>query len=233
MLMRLQVNHFREMNGRALFLCTEYGGVAFKMYKQFGYHEINSGNKHMALYVTHTKETFENEYFPPSSSCVVESLSWAHYPASAALFLREQPEVIRCSLLRTYGQSFPEQWMLTPLLQQNKKLRCAVLKNHVNSVVGFSSCGPHPIWKGIYILDVFCHTLFWDKAEDLVKFNLKATGKNRFVAYVDVHEGCKGKQLLLTNLGFMVSTQLKDRVIVDKKGKQFRDVVVFERLQEN
>jgi len=230
-LMRLQLQHFRQNNGKALFLGTACDGVAFKMYKHYGYNEIAPNSGLMAFYTTN-QTNFQNEYFQ-FSSCTLEPLSWSHYPASVALFLRDQPEVIRCVLLRVFGRSLPEEWMLGPILG-NLNIWCSVLKNEQEAVVGFSACGPHPFWKGIYVVDVFCHNDFWGEAVSLVQFNLERSKKinKKLLAYVD-KEGSEAKKEVLGKLGFLEALHLKERVLVTKKGiiEEWKDVLVFERAQ--
>jgi len=227
-LLRIMLRHFKgEMKGKALFLGTNQGSVASKMYKRYGFNEITPTT--MSYYTT-DPESFQRDYFQISPSSI-EPLSWHHYPSSSALFLNDQPEFVRCVLLRVIGKSFPEEWLLPPLLGK-RKIICSVLVSKKGAVAGFSASGPHPIWKGIQLIDVFCHGSFWGEGARLMEFNMKRTKKRikRWMAYVD-KEGSEEKKRALMELGFSEVSEIKEHVMVvkNKETDVFKDAVVFER----
>ena len=73
-LMPVQMEHFRQNGGRALFLGTGFGSTAYRIYSENGFRSVEPGSGAMS-YFTDSPDDFENWYFQNSPS-VVEPLCW-------------------------------------------------------------------------------------------------------------------------------------------------------------
>jgi len=219
-LMRIQMQHFRKLGGKALFLGTD-NPIAFRSYKLIGFNEIIPDGT-MAFYSTNPIE-FEREYFQ-ITPCKIESLAWHHYPSSVALFVRDQLEMVRCIPANVIGRSLPEDWMLELIIGNLRNIKCAVLKTEKGAVVGFTACGPHPSHKEYDVVDVFCHDNFWKDAVALVKFNLDgiAPVTKKLLAFVD-KTGSQSKEKTLRGLGFVQSQSEESKLLSTTP-----DALVFE-----
>ncbi|MBI2504790.1 MAG: GNAT family N-acetyltransferase, partial [Candidatus Latescibacteria bacterium] len=97
-LMGVQMAHFRQEGGRALFLGTGYDSAPYHIYASHGFVGLEPKSGQMEYY-SQTRAEFEEEYFA-KGAVQVEEVQWRHWPASAALFLGEFPGAVRCAPLK-------------------------------------------------------------------------------------------------------------------------------------
>ena len=62
-LMALQMEHFADRGGRALFLGTGYDSVAYKMYQRFGFESVEPQSGYMSYY-TESESDIQRRFFP-------------------------------------------------------------------------------------------------------------------------------------------------------------------------
>jgi GNAT superfamily N-acetyltransferase len=230
-LMQLQSEHFASRQGKALFLDTDVGSVAYRIYEKFGFRSIEKGFDSMAYHAI-SRETSEATYFARAETAI-QPLDWTHWPASVALFTGDFPGIVRCAPLKLIGRQATEAPFL-PLLREEKSRhesgaspRALALQNTLTTaVVGIAAWDWHPIWPDTCLLDIFCHPDFWDKAEDLLAA-LALPDADTYLAYGD--DGCKQKIDVLLAAGFNQVVTLEKRIpsYLSKAGRI--DVALFER----
>jgi hypothetical protein len=230
-LMGIQMGDFRARGGKALFLGTEYGSVAYRMYRKFGFHGVEAQSGYMAWYAI-SQRTFDGAYFA-ASPAEIQALQWSHWPSSEALFLGDHACVVRSAPLRLIGRHSVEAALLGPLqdaearLATNKPPRFQALCScETTAVVGLAGWGWHPLWEGVCLVDVFCHPDHWHAGQDLL-MSLSLPEARRYIAYADA--GCDRKREVLLEAGFEQTMVLKDRVAESRAQSSFRDVAVYER----
>lgn len=234
-LMALQMQHFGERGGQALFLGTGYGSVAYQMYARFGFQSVEAESGYMAYYHT-TQADFEHHYFARPEhpdEVVVQPLQWSHWPASAALFLGDFPGVVRCIRAEIFGRASSEGGLLPLLIegekrqQQGKPPATVVLQNQITrAVVGLATCHWHPIWPESYLLDLYCHPAYWDQGAALLEA-LKLPTQHRVIAYNDRDH--HAKQQVLTNAGFREVAQLPQWLPRTVRQSAWVDVTIFRK----
>lgn len=230
-LMKLLMDHFASRGGKTLFLGTEFGSVAYRIYEKFGFRSIETGSGTMVYYET-LREEFEKAYFAPADTAI-QPLDWIHWPASAALFTGEFPGLVRCAPLKLIGKQTTEAPFL-PLLKEETRRRAegekptalALQNLHTKAVVGLAAWDWHPIWPDTCLLDIYCHPDYWDKARDLLAA-LSLPEVNSCLAYSD--SGCEQKSNLLLEAGFRQAAAFKKLIPSDLAKVSNIEVVLFER----
>ena len=172
-LMAIQMEDFRARGGKALFLGTEYGSVAYRMYRKFGFHSVEAQSGYMEWYAT-SKRTFDAVYFAPGAT-ERQALRWPHWPSSEALFLGDHPCLVRSAPMRLIGRHSVEGAFLAPLQDAEARQATdqpprfnALCNLETTAVVGLAGWGWHPLWEDVCLMDVFCHPDHWDKGHDLL-----------------------------------------------------------------
>lgn len=210
-LMRVQMAHFRQRQGRALYLSTGYDTQPFRLYQKHGFIglEPNSG------YMTWTERPlaeFEADYFSPGPA-VIEPLAWPHWATAPALFMSNAPGLIRCAPLKLIGRKSPEGHLL-PALQARESAPAAasvfVLRKPNGAVVGLAAWAPDELSPDLICADVFCHPSFWTQASALLEHTLDAAPRRRCVAYADTT--CPQKVAALQAQGFQLSATWPQRL---------------------
>lgn len=235
LLMALQMQHFVERGGQALFLGTGYDSVAYHMYARFGFQSVEAGSGYMAYYQT-TQANFEARYFArPTrpSDLVIQPLQWPHWPASVPLFLGDFPGVVRCVRAHIFGRASSEGGLLPLLLegeaqqQAGEPATTVVLQNRVNgAILGLATYYDHPLWPATALLDLYCHPAYWPEAPTLLA-TLQLPAETRTVAYVD-HEH-QAKQTLLSAQGFQPVATLPHWLAATPSRNHPMDVLIFVR----
>jgi len=230
-LMSIQMGDFRARGGKALFLGTEYGSVAYRMYRKFGFHSVEAQSGYMEWYAT-SKRTFDGVYFAAGAT-ELQALRWSHWPSSEALFLGDHACLVRSAPLRLIGRQSVEFVFLGPLqdaearLVTNRPPRVKTLcSRETTAVVGLAAWDWHPLWEDVCLVDVFCHPDYWHAGPDLLA-SLSLPEARRYVAYADAD--CDRKRELLQVAGFEQTMVLKDWVADSRAQTAFRDVAVYER----
>lgn len=234
-LMALQMAHFSQRGGRALFLGTGYGSVAYQMYARFGFQSVEAQSGYMAYYST-SQADFEGYYFArpaDPAAVVVQPLHWTHWPSSGALFLGNFPGIVRCVRAEIFGRASSEGGLLPLLIegaqrqQQDEPPATVVLENSVTrAVVGLATYQWDPIWPATCLLDLYCHPAYWDHGTMLLD-RLSLPTPQRVVAYVDSEH--VDKQAVLRQVGFQPVTTLPQWLAADTVNSRQVDVIVFVR----
>lgn len=235
LLMALQMQHFVEHGGQALFLGTGYDSVAYHMYARFGFQSVEAESGYMAYYRT-TQATFEERYFarPANpSDLVIQPLDWPHWPASVPLFLGDFPGVVRSIRARIFGRESSEGGLLPLLLEGEEKKRAGeaattvVLQNQVNgAILGLATYQWDPLWEETYLFDLYCHPAYWTEAPALVAA-LQLPATPRTITYVDSEH--QAKQGVLAALGFQRVATLPQWVATTPTRKRQVDVSLYVR----
>ena len=233
-LMGAQMKDLRSRQGQALLLdCVPgFESFAYGIYERFGFSSLEPGSARMAWYAT-SEDEFEAVYYRKGET-EVQTLEWAHWPSSAALFLGDFPCAVRCAPLKLIGRLETEGPLL-PIIRDEKRRQAAgeephalVLRNVASTaVVGFTAWDWHPLWEDTCLVDVFCHPNYWDEAGSLLT-SLPLPEADRYVAYVDVD--CTQKTELLLEQGFKQTAIFERRVPRDYAKQSFVDVALFETV---
>jgi N-acetylglutamate synthase-like GNAT family acetyltransferase len=230
-LMALQMAHFRERGGQALYLVTGFESTAYWMYQKMGFESIEAGSRYMAFYAS-TQAQFEENYFHANET-EIQPFGWSCWPSSCALFAGSFPGLVRSAPLGLIGRMITEEPFL-PLLydatlrEQEHGLPRAKALRSVSSgaVLGLALWQWHPIWPDVCLIDVYCHPDYWERAPELYQA-LTLPDAQRYLAYVD--DGFMQKRDLLQSLGFHPTVTLKNYVATSALKNNFADVVVFEK----
>lgn len=235
LLMALQMQHFVERGGQALFLGTGYNSVAYHMYARFGFQSVEAESGYMAYYRTSAAE-FEASYFArpaEPSGLAIQPLHWSHWPVAGPLFLGDFPGVVRCVRAGIFGRESSEGGLL-PLLLENESRQKAgepattvVLQQQATgAILGLATYQWHPLWPDTYLLDLYYHPAYWEQAAPLVTA-LQLPPQPRSVAYVDT--GHQAKQTVLSALGFQPVATLPHWLAATPTGARQVDVQIMVR----
>ena len=235
LLMALQMQHFIERAGQALFLGTGYDSVAYRMYARFGFQSVEAESGYMAYYRT-SQADFERGYFARPTSptdLVVQPLRWPHWPASVPLFLGDFPGVVRCVRAHIFGRASSEGGLL-PLLLEGEAQQGAgqpattvVLQNQVNgAILGLATYHDHPLWPETSLLDLYCHPAYWTEAPALFAA-VQLPLEQRTVTYVDSED--QAKQAVLAAQGFQPVATLPHWLTATASHNHQVDVLIFVR----
>jgi hypothetical protein len=166
------MDDFWSEGGRAMYLGTEYGGLAYRLYEKRGFVPIEPGSGTMARWAT-DRVSFESHWFGVQSTAV-RPLDWCDWIAATPLLTGDAADSLRAVGVGLLGRTMPEEAFL-PLLQaeeasDNKGQRSAavVLRGERGAVLGFAAQVPDRIWRGRNLLDIYCHPQWWDRAAELV-----------------------------------------------------------------
>lgn len=233
LLMGLQIAHFRERGGRALFLGTEYDSPAYHIYASRGFTGIEEESGNMEYYAA-SRESFEAEYFA-SGPTEIQAAAWRHWPATAALFLGGYPGTVRCAPMGLFGRSSTEHAMLEVIHESEGRQeegevtpKCSVMmQSDSHAAAGLAAWGSHPLWPGTGIADVYCHPDFWERGARELLASLQMPQFERLLAYSD--EGCAAKAQVLEETGFRQVGRFERRLAIDRAGRQSATVLEWER----
>lgn len=235
LLMALQMQHFIERRGQALFLGTGYDSVAYHMYARFGFQSVEAESGYMAYYRT-SQADFEERYFARpvnASDLVIQPLRWPHWPASVPLFLGDFPGVVRCVRARIFGRESSEGGLLPLLLEGEAQERAGepattvVLQNRDNgAILGLATYQWHPLWEETYLLDLYWHPAYWTAAPALLAA-LQLPTATRTVVYVDSED--QVKQAALAAQGFQPVATLPHWLSAGSSRNRQVDVLIFVR----
>jgi hypothetical protein len=230
-LMRVLTDDFRSRQGRALFLFTRFDSVAYHIYQRFGFGSVEPQSGFMDWYAT-SSEAFEAAYWKKGTT-EIQPVRWAHWPSSLALCMGDSPGVVRCVPLKLIGRQSSQRPFL-PLLREEERRQAVgeapqalVLHNEeTTAVVGFTAWDWHPLWDDTCLVDVYCHTNYWDKARNLLA-SLALPEADRYLAYSDI--GCQEKIRVLVEEGFRQTAVFTRRVPSTSAKTAFLDVALFEK----
>ena len=224
-LMGLLMADFGERGGRALFLGTGHDSAPYRIYASHGFGGIEAESGYMEYYAG-GREAFEADYFEAGETDIGPA-AWRHWGASAALFLGDWPEPVRCLPLGLLARSSTEgPWLeVMQAQEENDQARVRVLESKGSgAVVGVAAWDWDAHWPETCVVDVYCHPAFWVRAGALLE-SLDLPAAERYVAYSAGPE----KAAVLQEAGFGQVAELKGRVALDHRRRQRADVSVWER----
>lgn len=230
-LMGVQMAHFRQEGGWALFLGTGYDSPPYHIYASHGFAGLEPKSGYMEYYVQ-SKAQFEAEYFA-RGAVQVEEVQWRHWPASAALFLGDFPGAVRCAPLKLLGRSSTEGPFLDLIQGEEQRRekgelsRAQVLcQTASQAVVGLAAWDWDPLWPSTCVVEVYCHPSFWEEGWGLLGA-LPLPEAERYMAYSDTD--CLEKGEVLRAAGFRPVGRHARRVALDRVRTRLVDVNVWER----
>jgi hypothetical protein len=229
--MGVQMEHFRQQGGRALFLGTGYESAPYRIYAAHGFAGLEPKSGQMDYYAQ-DKGQFEAEYFA-QGPVQVEEVQWQHWPASAALFLGDFPGAVRCAPLRLLGRSSTEGPFLD-LIQGEERRRekgelaraRALCQTNSHAVVGLAIWDWDPLWPSTCVVDLYCHPHFWGEGGALLGA-LTLPEAERYAAYSDAD--CPAKGEVLCGAGFRPVGRHARRAALDRARTRLVDVEVWEK----
>jgi hypothetical protein len=106
LLMKHQMEHFRQGGGRVLYLGTGYDTPPYHIYIEHGFLGIEENSGVMAYHTTSEHE-FQKSFFTRAKKIdtVIEPVDWAHYALSNPLTTGDWPEVLRLCPHQIIGRS--------------------------------------------------------------------------------------------------------------------------------
>jgi Acetyltransferase (GNAT) domain len=229
-LMRVVMGDFKQRRGEMLVLQAGYGEVAYTMYQKFGFESIEPQSGYMDWYAK-DKTTFLQNYFAVSETHL-QPLQWKHWLSIQPLLQSEDNCITRIVALKHIGRRTTEGPFLSLLQDEvarrakGEKPRAYVLETSTTAVVGFAMWSWHPFWPDTCLVDVYCHSSYWDKAKELLDA-LELPEVDRYLAYAD----CEAKKKILTKAGFEETAILKSRVATTWAKTSFENVALFERFR--
>ena len=231
-LMGIQMEHFRQTEGQALFLGTGFATPPYRIYAAHGFASIEAESGSMEYYAGSRREDFIAEYFA-AGTAEIEELAWSHWPASAALFLGDFPGVVRSVSLGLLGRASTEGKFL-PLIRDQLQRRAqgeaaralALVQRETGAVLGLASWAWDPLWPETVLVDLYCHPEWWGWGSELLD-GLELPPAERYLAHADGLNMCRDK--VLEKGGFVPAEILRQRVAADRKRRVPVDVRVWQR----
>jgi hypothetical protein len=227
-LMHVVMEEFTQRQGQALFLQAGYGEVAYHMYQKFGFESLEPQSGYMHWYTTSEAAFLKN--FVAGEDVTVGPLQWRHWLSIQPLLQGDDECITRVVALKHLGRRTTEGPFLSLLQDEftrrakGERPRAYVLENASTAVVGFAMWSWHPLWPDTCLVDVYCHSDYWDKAKELLEA-LALPEADRYLAYADVT--CEAKQRVLERAGFKHIAVLKNFVAKTWIKSSFVDVTLF------
>ncbi len=228
-LQALLIDDFRRRGGRTLYLHTDHGSQAYRLYQKAGFVDLEPGSGDMRL-LNMDAGAFDRAALDAKDAAIAP-LDWRHWPTASVLFAGDQPGIVRAAALGLVGRSLTEEHFL-PLIQAERARaadqppRAVALQSSDGAFLGFASCLPHPHWPGIDMLDCYCHSAWWKRADELIAA-LRIDANRRLLAHADA-ASAEQKQALLA-AGFVPVATLPGMASSDVPRRSFGDVRVFRR----
>ena len=230
-LMEVQMQHFRQAGGRALFLGTGFESPPYRIYEAHGFTGVEEQSGNMEYYAGSQAE-FAAEYFA-AGAARIEAVGWQHWPASAALFLGDFPGVVRCAPLGLFGRNSTEGLFLGLIRgeidhrQEGEAPRARVLvQPDTGAVLGLALWAWDGLWPKTALVDLYCHPAWWVRGGELLE-SLELPQCERCLAYTD--EGAQEKKSILSAAGFRQTGRYPRRVAADRARRQLVDIVSWEQ----
>jgi hypothetical protein len=206
-LMRLQMEHFRNRGGKALFLGTTFDSPAHHLYSGFGFRSIlpQSG---LMYYFTTSPQDFSQHWFAPGPTRI-EPLNWSHWPLSEPLFLLCDGGYIRLTCRRLFGPRSTEEALLQLLhadsINPTPGKVMVLRQSDSAALLGLATWDWHPLWPGVCLVDIFCHPDYWDHAPPLLR-SLQLPQFDRCIAYTD--DASSPRSNVLRQAGFLPTADI-------------------------
>lgn len=220
--MALQMEDFRQRNGRALYLGTGYNGHPYRIYHSFRFESVYPETGFMKY---HVNDDFEETYFAPTTAHP-KDVEWHDWPKLTALSAIVGWDILRSLLWNVYGPTNLESGFLTfkHTLEISDVLDDAkFLATQDGVIVGWATVNRDSKWRhSIALLDLFFHPNFVDSVPSLLS-SLKFP-ELKVQCYID--STAEKKAEVLENAGFSCEGRFKNHI--EFRGKKY-DVLVFGR----
>ncbi len=224
--MREQMEDFRRRGGKALYLGTGYGGVAYRIYSSFGFRSVVPGSGFMRYFA---EEDFESKWFDQRETTVrVKEVQWHDWAKMTALTGVVEGDWLRSVMIPIYGPTNFEGGFLALKreLEEGRRYREVKLleSEKTGAIVGFAALMDDPRWGGnVCLLDLFVHPNFWSSADPLM--DALSWPSKKVQCFTE--STSDGKIALLKAYGFQQEGLFKGQII---KGDEKIDILCFARF---
>lgn len=227
-LMELLLGDFRDRQGRAIFLGTDYDTPPWHFYRRRGFEPVEPFSGYMESYLQPRAE-FDRAWFGATRT-VIEPLDWRHWVASTPLLLGPFDGLVRLAGVQLVGRIASETPLLPLIREENRRrmiaesIRACVLRDAAGSaVLGVACRRPHPLWPMTDVLDVYCHPAWWHRAAEMLEM-IPAPSGCRTLAYADT--GHAERRAVLERAGFTPAATLDKWAPLPAPGARL-DVTIF------
>ncbi|MDE0086064.1 MAG: GNAT family N-acetyltransferase [Candidatus Poribacteria bacterium] len=220
--MAYQMEHFRQRNGRALYLGTGYNGHPYRIYHSFGFESVYPESGFMKY---HVNENFEERYFAPAS-VQPKLVEWHDWPKLTVLSGIVEWDILRSLKWSVYGPTNFEGGFLSfkHTLETNDAYDDAkLLVTESGAIVGWATVNRDVRWRpAIAVLDLFFHPNFAESVPVLI--SALQFPELKVQCYVD--DTAKKKAEVLEAVGFACEGRFKNQFTYNG---EHHDVLVFGR----
>lgn len=197
LLMKHQMEDFRERGGGVLLLGTGYESPPYRIYEGFGFRGFAGRSGYMRYA---SEEDFEEKYYAPRGVSI-RPIRWGDWPASSLLTSQPGDDVFRSAAFGLAGiSSFEEGFLhLKKGLEEDPRRRAWVAESASGALVGMMMLTPDRRFRGgACLLDLVVHQNFWDQAGAMLAAVEWPQAKVQ--CYTDL--GCEAKLAALRSAGF-------------------------------
>ncbi len=220
--MTYQMEHFRQRNGRALYLGTGYDSHPYHIYHSFGFESVLPNSGFMKY---HVKADFEETYFAITTT-YSKSVEWHDWPKLTALSGIIRSDTLRSLVWNMYGATNFEGGFLSfkHTLETDDACDDAKLLVAENgAIVGWATVCRDMNWQNnIAILDLF----FYPNFADVVPNLLSALNFPELKVQCYIDNTAEKKAEILEAAGFVCEGRFKNHF--EYRGKDY-DVLVYGR----
>ncbi len=220
--MTYQMEHFRQRNGRALYLGTGYDSHPYHIYKSFGFESVIPESGFMKYYV---KADFEETYFATTTT-YPKSVEWHDWPKLTALSGIIGSDTLRSLAWNMYGPTNFEGGFLSfkhTLETDDVCDDAKLLVTENGAIVGWATVCRDSRWRhNIALLDLFFQPNFVDAVPNL----LSAVNFPELKVQCYIDNTAEKKAEILEAAGFVCEGRFKNHF--EYREKDY-DVLVYSR----
>jgi len=221
------MNDFQLRGGKALYLGTSFGSLAYHLYQKYGFQSVEPESPYM-IYAKAGRQTFEKEYFAPGPTDI-DPFSFKHWPVLPSLTMMDHPARLRILGMHITGPVSTEGGSLELLKRahdthQPVDAQVAVSKR-TQALVVFACRQPEAYFgPSVRLLDVFYAPGFEiDAIKAISALNLPGDDL-KTVCYSDSAWPQKGD--VLKQAGFTPQTTLRNHFA---SSGRFWDVILWSK----
>lgn len=220
--MALQMEDFRQRNGRALYLGTGYNSAPYHIYHSFGFESVYPESGFMKY---HLNADFAERYFAPAPA-QPKQVEWHDWPKVTALSAIVGWDTLRSLTWGVYGPTNLEGGFLAfkhdlEIGDVYDDAKLLVASN--GAIVGWATVSRDARWRGeTAVLELFFHPNFADAVPTLL--SALTFPELKIQCYAD--ESATVKADILASAGFHCEARLKGQFAY--AGRRY-DVSVFTR----
>lgn len=225
LLMKEQMEHFKQRGGGLLLLGTGYNSPAYWIYHSYGFRSLSEGSGFMRF---STEGDFEASHFAPGEVKVVD-VEWKHWPLMNVLTSVPGIAILRSVAFNLYGIASFEGGFLSFIkrLEEDQQRNAKLLESASGAVVGCATLERDRRWiDKTYLVDIFLHPNFISRYEVLLNALELPEGKTQ--CYVDARSPGE-KIAALQQAGFKREALLKKQFMW---GGEWFDVFIYSRFSK-